>query len=176
MATRNIQAFKNAKQANESMNNAILNAKKQMVLDLLNEIKPFANVARDIYDTYVEVRKLDEKYAHTLWHFLSSYTTKEDYKINVNSYFGFSWRGADYYTHITITPCGLAIYYNPTDHSYIEEWNSKQWKDNNATEYIKNGTFTEKQLELYITSIKGLMQYFNTYADKFFDLVEHPQF
>lgn len=180
MAVRNLDAFKSAKSANDKKNNAMLNAKKAMLISLIEEIKPFVNDMADIRDTYRAVKNEDEKYAAELWHFIIGYNEKDGYthkyKMDCNSYFGVHYSEAAYYTNVVITPNGVAIFFDPKTHGYVDDWKSKGWKGDNAISFIEEHDFTEEILDAYIASVSGLLEWFPKYAEKFFDLVENPIF
>lgn len=175
MAVRNFEAFKRAKSQHDQFVKNTYSAKCDKLLELIEEIRPFADTMQDIYDTFVAVENEDPVYAGKLWNFITGFDPNEgyvrEYKMDADSCFGVHYCKSEYFTHITVRPGRIIVTYDPV---------TKEQFDNHGTdasEFISEAyDLNEEIIDKYIESVNGLLEWFPKFSDKFFELIENPKF
>ena len=158
---------------NKSREIAMLNesiqydAKMGRVLALIDMVKPQADRAKDIYDTYRYIVQVDKAFANELWNLLTRFGN-----VDINSYF--SWRVG--YGSIYLSRYGVS-FIDCTRMEEVSNYYGLTCRDEFysgkvlLTDYLKHFKITENQLDSYAKELENLIKHFDEYAQSFFDSV-----
>lgn len=141
--------------------------KKVRVLKLIEKCKIFVEDIKDIIDTFYYVKSQDKKFAQRLW---SEILCHKD--IDVNSYWGFSFK-ADYYNSAVFRTNGIVLFYDPNDENHYRlDENDKAWTGKDLKNFVESTPIKTAALEKFIRSLEGFYIHFPTYRDRFFNAVD----
>lgn len=146
-----------------------LKAKKDRLIALIGTAEPQVNLAKDIYDTYSHIKKIDEEFAKKLWKLLCNYM---DSKIDINSYF--SW-GAGIGSRVHLSKNGVCIMGGEAQKMMCVRYGVTEpdiYRGKVLLEdFIRDFDVTESQLDTYIKELEQLICHFEAYAKAFFESV-----
>ena len=150
-------------------NNTAHNVKLTTIKELVSNMDDLVQLANDIYDTYIYIRKDDDKFAKQLWHLLCRNRANG---IEINSYF--SW-GAKIGSHAYLSIYGVAIYHQSIKEKLIDHYgcDEKDLYRGKALllDYLDNYYVNDEILDKIIEELQVLIASFKTYATDFFNSV-----
>ena len=150
-------------------NNTAHNVKLTTIKELVSNMDDLVQLANDIYDTYIYIRKDDDKFAKQLWHLLCRNRANG---IEINSYF--SW-GAKIGSHAYLSIYGVAIYHQSIKEKLIDHYgcDEKDLYRGKALllDYLDNYYVNDETLDKIIEELQVLIASFKTYATDFFNSV-----
>ena len=150
-------------------NNTAHNVKLTTIKELVSNMDDLVQLANDIYDTYIYIRKDDDKFAKQLWRLLCRNRANG---IEINSYF--SW-GAKIGSHAYLSIYGVAIYHQSIKEKLIDHYgcDEKDLYRGKALllDYLDNYYVNDEILDKIIEELQVLIASFETYANDFFNSV-----
>ena len=150
-------------------NNTAHNVKLTTIKELVSNMDDLVQLANGIYDTYIYIRKDDDKFAKQLWHLLCRNRANG---IEINSYF--SW-GAKIGSHAYLSIYGVAIYHQSIKEKLIDHYgcDEKDLYRGKALllDYLDNYYVNDETLDKIIEELQVLIASFKTYATDFFNSV-----
>lgn len=150
-------------------NNIVHNVKLNTIKELVINMDGLVQLANDVYDTYIYIRKNDGEFAKQLWHLLCRNRVNG---IDINSYF--SW-GAKIGSHAYLSIYGVAIYHQSIKEKLIDHYgcDEKDLYRGKALllDYLDNYYVNDEILDKIIEELQVLIASFETYANDFFNSV-----
>lgn len=150
-------------------NNTAHNVKLTTIKELVSNMDGLVQLANDIYDTYIYIRKDDDKFAKQLWRLLCRNRANG---IEINSYFAWSAKIGGY-AHLS--RYGVSIY-NFTIQGTLKEhfgFTEQELYCGKALllDYLDNCDVSDRILDKIIEELQVLIASFETYANDFFNSV-----
>ena len=150
------------------------NVKLTTIRELVSNMDGLVQLANDIYDTYIYIRKDDDKFAKQLWNLLCRNRARH---IDINSYFAWGAIGSDEYlcSHVYLSRYGVSIYHQSIKDQLMGHFgcDEKDLYRGKALllEYLDNYYVEDKILDKIIEELQVLIASFETYANDFFNSV-----
>lgn len=150
------------------------NVKLTTIRELVSNMDGLVQLANDIYDTYIYIRKDDDKFAKQLWNLLCRNRARH---IDINSYFAWGAIGSDEYlcSHVYLSRYGVSIYHQSIKDQLMGHFgcDEKDLYRGKALllEYLDNYYVEDKILDKIIEELQVLITSFETYANDFFNSV-----
>ena len=150
------------------------NVKLTTIRELVSNMDGLVQLANDIYDTYIYIRKDDDKFAKQLWNLLCRNRARH---IDINSYFAWGAIGSDDYlcSHVYLSRYGVSIYHQSIKDQLMGHFgcDEKDLYRGKALllEYLDNYYVEDKILDKIIEELQVLITSFETYANDFFNSV-----
>ena len=150
-------------------NNTAHNVKLTTIKELVSNMDGLVQLANDIYDTYIYIRKDDDKFAKQLWNLLCRNRANG---IEINSYFAWSAKIGGY---AYLSRYGVSIYHQSIKDQLMGHFgcDEKDLYRGKALllEYLDNYYVEDKILDKIIEELQVLIASFETYANDFFNSV-----
>ena len=150
------------------------NVKLTTIRELVDNMDGLVQLAKDIYDTYIYIRKDDDKFAKQLWNLLCRNRARH---IDINSYFAWGAIGSDecLCSHVYLSRYGVSIYHQSIKDQLMGHFgcDEKDLYRGKALllEYLDNYYVEDKILDKIIEELQVLIASFETYANDFFNSV-----
>ena len=150
------------------------NVKLTTIRELVSNMDGLVQLANDIYDTYIYIRKDDDKFAKQLWNLLCRNRARH---IDINSYFAWGAIGSDecLCSHVYLSRYGVSIYHQSIKDQLMGHFgcDEKDLYRGKALllEYLDNYYVEDKILDKIIEELQVLIASFETYANDFFNSV-----
>ena len=150
------------------------NVKLTTIRELVSNMDGLVQLANDIYDTYIYIRKDDDKFAKQLWNLLCRNRARH---IDINSYFAWGAIGSDEYlcSHVYLSRYGVSIYHQSIKDQLMGHFgcDEKDLYRGKALllEYLDNYYVEDRILDKIIEELQVLIASFETYANDFFNSV-----
>ena len=145
------------------------NVKLTTIRELVGNMDGLVQLANDIYDTYIYIRKDDDKFAKQLWHLLCRNRANG---IEINSYFSWSARIGGY---AYISRYGVSIYNSSIQGTLKKHFGFTEQELYSGKalllDYIDNYDVEDRILDKIIEELQVLIASFETYANDFFNSV-----
>lgn len=155
-------------------NNTAHNVKLTTIKELVSNMDGLVQLANDIYDTYIYIRKDDDKFAKQLWRLLCRNRARH---IDINSYFAWGAIGSDEYlcSHVYLSRYGVSIYHQSIKDQLMGHfgYDEKDLYRGKALllDYLDNCDVEDRILDKIIEELQVLIASFETYANDFFNSV-----
>ena len=145
------------------------NVKLTTIRELVGNMDGLVQLANDIYDTYIYIRKDDDKFAKQLWHLLCRNRANG---IEINSYFSWSARIGGY---AYISRYGVSIYNSSIQGTLKKHFGFTEQELYSGKalllDYLYNCDVEDRILDKIIEELQVLIASFETYANDFFNSV-----
>ena len=145
------------------------NVKLTTIRELVSNMDGLVQLANDIYDTYIYIRKDDDKFAKQLWHLLCRNRANG---IEINSYFSWSAKIGGY---AYISRYGVSIYNSSIQGTLKKHFGFTEQELYSGKalllDYIDNYDVEDRILDKIIEELQVLIASFETYANDFFNSV-----
>ena len=145
------------------------NVKLTTIRELVGNMDGLVQLANDIYDTYIYIRKDDDKFAKQLWHLLCRNRANG---IEINSYFSWSAKIGGY---AYISRYGVSIYNSSIQGTLKKHFGFTEQELYSGKalllDYIDNYDVEDRILDKIIEELQVLIASFETYANDFFNSV-----
>ena len=145
------------------------NVKLTTIRELVGNMYGLVQLANDIYDTYIYIRKDDDKFAKQLWHLLCRNRANG---IEINSYFSWSARIGGY---AYISRYGVSIYNSSIQGTLKKHFGFTEQELYSGKalllDYLDNCDVSDIILDKIIEELQVLIASFETYANDFFNSV-----
>ena len=163
--------FASAKESKEMAAKTSFNAKRDLLMKMIEKAAPLASRAEDIFDTYCYIKKADEDFSAKLWNLLDSNHVGD---INVNSCF--SWRTGR--GEVYISRYGVSFASSGKMDWLLRYYDKTQQELYSGLLLLKDflndfPSIREADLDKYIEELYDLISFFNIYADAFFTSVSN---
>lgn len=150
-------------------NNTAHNVKLTTIKELVSNMDGLVQLANDIYDTYIYIRKDDDKFAKQLWHLLCRNRANG---IEINSYFAWSAKIGGY---AYISRYGASIYNSSIQGTLKKHFGFTEQELYSGKalllDYLDNCDVEDRILDKIIEELQVLIASFETYAKDFFNSV-----
>ena len=150
-------------------NNTAHNVKLTTIKELVANMDGLVQLANDIYDTYIYIRKDDDKFAKQLWRLLCRNRANG---IEINSYFAWSAKIGGY---AYLSRYGASIYNSSIQGTLKKHFGFTEQELYSGKalllEYLDNYYVEDKILDKIIEELQVLIASFETYANDFFNSV-----
>ena len=145
------------------------NVKLTTIRELVDNMDGLVQLANDIYDTYIYIRKDDDKFAKQLWHLLCRNRANG---IEINSYFAWSAKIGGY---AYISRYGVSIYNSSIQGTLKKHFGFTEQELYSGKalllDYLDNCDVEDRILDKIIEELQVLIASFETYANDFFNSV-----
>ena len=145
------------------------NVKLTTIRELVSNMDGLVQLANDIYDTYIYIRKDDDKFAKQLWHLLCRNRANG---IEINSYFSWSAKIGGY---AYISRYGVSIYNSSIQGTLKKHFGFTEQELYSGKalllDYLDNYDVEDRILDKIIEELQVLIASFETYANDFFNSV-----
>ena len=145
------------------------NVKLTTIRELVSNMDGLVQLANDIYDTYIYIRKDDDKFAKQLWHLLCRNRANG---IEINSYFSWSAKIGGY---AYISRYGVSIYNSSIQGTLKKHFGFTEQELYSGKalllDYLDNCDVEDRILDKIIEELQVLIASFETYANDFFNSV-----
>ena len=145
------------------------NVKLTTIKELVSNMDGLVQLANDIYDTYIYIRKDDDKFAKQLWHLLCRNRANG---IEINSYFAWSAKIGGY---AYISRYGVSIYNSSIQGTLKKHFGFTEQELYSGKalllDYLDNCDVEDRILDKIIEELQVLIASFETYANDFFNSV-----
>ena len=145
------------------------NVKLTTIKELVSNMDGLVQLANDIYDTYIYIRKDDDKFAKQLWHLLCRNRANG---IEINSYFSWSAKIGGY---AYISRYGVSIYNSSIQGTLKKHFGFTEQELYSGKalllDYLDNCDVEDRILDKIIEELQVLIASFETYANDFFNSV-----
>lgn len=145
------------------------NVKLTTIRELVGNMGGLVQLANDIYDTYIYIRKDDDKFAKQLWHLLCRNRANG---IEINSYFSWSAKIGGY---AYISRYGVSIYNSSIQGTLKKHFGFTEQELYSGKalllDYLDNYDVEDRILDKIIEELQVLIASFETYANDFFNSV-----
>ena len=150
-------------------NNTAHNVKLTTIKELVSNMDGLVQLANDIYDTYIYIRKDDDKFAKQLWRLLCRNRANG---IEINSYFAWSAKIGGY---AYISRYGASIYNSSIQGTLKKHFGFTEQELYSGKalllDYLDNCDVEDRILDKIIEELQVLIASFETYANDFFNSV-----
>lgn len=150
-------------------NNTAHNVKLTTIKELVSNMDDLVQLANDIYDTYIYIRKDDDKFAKQLWRLLCRNRANG---IEINSYFAWSAKIGGY---AYISRYGVSIYNSSIQGTLKKHFGFTEQElycgKALLLDYLDNCDVSDRILDKIIEELQVLIASFETYANDFFNSV-----
>ena len=144
-------------------------SKIDIIKGLVANMDSLVQLANDIYDTYIYIRKDDDKFAKQLWNLLCRNRANG---IEINSYFAWSAKIGGY---AYISRYGASIYNSSIQGTLKKHFGFTEQELYSGKalllEYLDNCDVEDRILDKIIEELQVLIASFETYANDFFNSV-----
>ena len=145
------------------------NVKLTTIRELVSNMDGLVQLANDIYDTYIYIRKDDDKFAKQLWRLLCRNRANG---IEINSYFAWSAKIGGY---AYISRYGASIYNSSIQGTLKKHFGFTEQELYSGKalllDYLDNCDVEDRILDKIIEELQVLIASFETYANDFFNSV-----
>lgn len=145
------------------------NVKLTTIRELVSNMDGLVQLANDIYDTYIYIRKDDDKFAKQLWRLLCRNRANG---IEINSYFAWSAKIGGY---AYISRYGASIYNSSIQGTLKKHFGFTEQELYSGKalllDYLDNCDVEDRILDKIIKELQVLIASFETYANDFFNSV-----
>ena len=150
-------------------NNTAHNVKLTTIKELVSNMDGLVQLAKDIYDTYIYIRKDDDKFAKQLWRLLCRNRANG---IEINSYFAWSAKIGGY---AYLSRYGASIYNSSIQGTLKKHFGFTEQELYSGKalllDYLDNCDVEDRILDKIIEELQVLIASFETYANDFFNSV-----
>ena len=150
-------------------NNTAHNVKLTTIKELVSNMDGLVQLANDIYDTYIYIRKDDDKFAKQLWRLLCRNRANG---IEINSYFAWSAKIGGY---AYLSRYGASIYNSSIQGTLKKHFGFTEQELYSGKalllDYLDNCDVEDRILDKIIKELQVLIASFETYANDFFNSV-----